>query len=130
MRRSKPNAGVICRCGLVTEVAPDSTGVDNEARELARMLVLSLHGLRHVDLDTADPLVGLRRVIALGGESRQGPRLFVRGGVRWQRGADRRPVGALGASLLVRPGFWLDGYFTPQSRDDGQGFGVALRVGL
>jgi hypothetical protein len=83
-----------------------------------------------VDLDTADPLVGLRRVIALGGESRLGPRLFVRGGVRWQREADRRPAGALGASVLLRPGFWLDGYFTPQSRDDGQGFGMALRVGL
>jgi hypothetical protein len=83
-----------------------------------------------VDLDTADPLVGLRRVIALGGESRLGPRLFVRGGVRWQRDADRRPVGALGASVLLRSGFWLDGYVTPQPRQDGQGFGIALRVGL
>ena len=83
-----------------------------------------------VDLDTADPLVGLRRVIDLGGESRLGPRLFVRGGVRWQRDADRRPVGALGASVMLRSGFWLDGYVTPQSRSDGQGFGMALRVGL
>lgn len=83
-----------------------------------------------VDLDTADPLVGHRRVIALGGESRLGPRLFVRGGVRWQRDADRRPAAALGASVLLRPGFWLDGYVNPQSRDDGQGFGLALRMGL
>ena len=83
-----------------------------------------------VDLDTADPLVGLRRVIALGGESRLGPRLFVRGGVRWQRDADRRPAGALGASVLLRSGFWLDGYVIPQPRNDGQGFGIALRVGL
>jgi hypothetical protein len=80
-----------------------------------------------VDLDTADPLVGLRRTIALGGETRLGVRLTVRGGLRWQRG-ETRPIGALGGSVRLRQGFWLDGYVTHGQSGD-QGFGVALRAG-
>ena len=82
-----------------------------------------------VDLDTADPLVGLRRTIALGGETRLGVHLFLRGGLRWEREEAGRPIGALGGSVSIRPGFWLDGYFTRGHSGEHQGFGFALRAG-
>ena len=81
-----------------------------------------------VDLDTADPLVGLRQVIALGGETRLGSRLALRGGIRWPRESGR-PIGAFGGSLRVRQSLWIDGYGAAGSRSD-QGFGIALRAGL
>lgn len=93
--------------------------------------VLPVDGLTlafDVDLDTADPLVGLRRMMALGGEARLGGSLALRSGVRWSRDGERRPIAALGASLKIRKGFWLDGYAT-YSRHDDRGFGVALRAG-
>ena len=82
-----------------------------------------------VDLDTADPLVGLRRTIALGGEARLGVHLFLRAGMRWERGEAGRPIGALGGSVSIRQGFWLDGYFTRGHSGEHQGFGFALRAG-
>ncbi len=82
-----------------------------------------------VDLDTADPLVGLRRTIALGGETRLGVHLFLRAGMRWERGEAGRPIGALGGSVSIRQGFWLDGYFTRGHSGEHQGFGFALRAG-
>jgi hypothetical protein len=82
-----------------------------------------------VDLDTADPTGGLRRMIALGGESRLGTRAAMRGGVRWSRDGSRRPIGAVGGSVAIRPGFWLDGYYTQARRDEDRGFGFALRAG-
>lgn len=81
-----------------------------------------------VDLDTADPLVGLRRMMALGGEVRLGSSLALRSGVRWSRDGERRPLGALGTSLRLRQGLWLDGYAT-YSRFEDRGFGVAIRAG-
>jgi hypothetical protein len=94
--------------------------------------VLPVDGLTlamDLDLDTADPTDGLRRMIALGGESRLGRRLAVRGGVRFSRDGARRPVSAVGASLLVRRGTWLDGYLAVGRDDEARGFGVALRAG-
>jgi hypothetical protein len=82
-----------------------------------------------VDLDTADPLVGLRRTIALGGENRLGVRLALRGGIRWRQGEVTRPIGALGGSVLIGRGLWLDGYFTRSYSGGTQGFGLALRAG-
>jgi hypothetical protein len=81
-----------------------------------------------VDLDTADPLVGLRRMMALGGEFRLGSSFALRSGVRWSRDGERRPITALGASLKIRKGLWLDGYAN-YSRMDDRGYGVALRAG-
>jgi hypothetical protein len=81
-----------------------------------------------MDLDTADPLVGLRRMMALGGEARLGSRVTLRSGVRWSRDGERRPIAALGTSLKVGKGFWLDGYAN-YSRSDDRGFGIALRAG-
>jgi hypothetical protein len=82
-----------------------------------------------VDLDTADPLVGLRQTIALGGETRLGSRLALRGGFRFQRGKASRPIGALGGSVRLRQGLWLDGYVTPSRATADRGFGFAMRVG-
>jgi hypothetical protein len=82
-----------------------------------------------VDLDTADPLVGLRRTIALGGETRIGERLALRGGIRLQQSGDSRPIGALGGSVRLRLGLWLDGYVTRGHSAGDRGFGIALRAG-
>jgi len=81
-----------------------------------------------VDLDTADPLVGLRRTIALGGEAPLGAHLAVRGGIRWQRGGGAQPIAALGGSVRLRQALWLDGYAT-HGRSGDRGFGLAMRVG-
>jgi F plasmid transfer operon, TraF, protein len=82
-----------------------------------------------VDLDTVDPRGGLRRMIALGGEDRLGDRFAVRGGVRWNLKGDHRPVGALGASLALRKGLWVDAFVTRGGTDGDRGFGLALRAG-
>ena len=84
-----------------------------------------------VDLDTADLLGGLRRMIALGGESRLGSsRVACAAGVRWSLRGPSAPVGALGGSVSVRRGFWLDGYYAQGQRGEDRGFGVALRAGF
>jgi hypothetical protein len=82
-----------------------------------------------IDLDTVDLRDGLRRMIAFGGESRLGARLLVRGGVRWNLEGLRRPVTALGASLVLRRGLWLDGHWSRGQADEDRGFGFALRAG-
>jgi hypothetical protein len=82
-----------------------------------------------LDLNTVDLRGDLRRMIAFGGESRLGSRLAVRGGVRWNREGDRRPVSTVGASLVVRSGLWLDGHYAYSQTSRDRGFGVALRAG-
>ena len=82
-----------------------------------------------VDLDTADPLVGLRRTIALGGETRLGVRVTLRAGIRWERGEAGRPIGAFGGSVSLRRSLWLDGFVTRGRTGEHQGFGLALRAG-
>jgi hypothetical protein len=81
-----------------------------------------------MDLDTADPLVGHRRMMALGGETRLGSSFALRGGVRWARDGEWRPITAVGASFRIFKGSWLDSYAT-YSRSDDRGFGFALRAG-
>ena len=96
------------------------------------MAVLPSAGLTFaldVDLDTADLTGGLRRMIALGGESRLGARAAVRGGVRWSRDDSGRQIGTVGGSVMIRRGFWVDGYYTQSRHDEDRGFGIALRAG-
>jgi len=115
---------------------PTFVGIAGFAIQLKRRVrmgvaVLPADGLTlafDVDLDTADPLVGLRRMMAFGGEIRLGSSFDLRGGVRWSRDGAKRPIAALGASLRIRTGLWLDGYAN-YSRMDDRGFGVALRAG-
>ena len=126
------------RAGLTVKnlLQPKFAGVADFAIQLKRRVrlgiaVLPTDGLTlalDVDLDTADPLVGLRRMMALGGEIRLGSSVALRSGVRWSRDGDRRLIAALGASIKVHRGLWLDGYST-YSRSDDRGFGVALRAG-
>ena len=53
----------------------------------------------------------------------------MRGGVRWSRDGDRGgPIGAVGGSVMIRRGFWVDGYYTQGRHDEDRGFGVALRA--
>jgi hypothetical protein len=97
----------------------------------AGVAVLPTNGLTlafDVDLDTADPLVGLRRMMATGFEWRLGSALALRSGVRWSRDGDKRPIASVGGSVKIRQGMWLDG-FTTYSRFDDRGFGIAFRAG-
>ena len=82
-----------------------------------------------VDLDTADLSDGLRRMMALGGETRLGPRAVVRAGVRWSLEGPRQPITSAGASVAVRPGMWLDGFYSQGRGGEDRGFGIALRAG-
>jgi hypothetical protein len=113
---------------------PTSAGTEIRLARLARIGLSArpVDGVTlaiDVDLDTADPLVGQRQVIALGGETRISARAALRGGVRWHYSGVRQPTGALGGSLRLRPGLWLDGYVA-LGRSHDQGFGIALRGGL
>ena len=82
------------------------------------------------DLTTIVDATGHRRMVALGVEQRFA-RLVVRGGGRINvQAPDIEPIGALGFSLEVTSGFWLDGQVTG-GRDDGDhGWGVSTRVGF
>ena len=82
-----------------------------------------------VDLNTVDLRDGLRRMMALGGETRLGSRLAVRGGVRWNRAGSSEPVGTVGGSVAVRSGLWLDGHYAHGRAERDRGFGIALRAG-
>lgn len=83
-----------------------------------------------VDLDTVGLQGDLRRMLALGGESRLSQRLAVRSGVRWSLKGDRRLMGSAGLSISVRKGLWLDGHYSQSHLDEVREFGVALRAGL
>jgi hypothetical protein len=82
-----------------------------------------------VDLDTVDLRDGLRRMIALGGETRLGTRVALRGGVRWNLKGDHQTVGAFGGSVSLRSKFWLDGYYSQGRTNEDRGFGIGLRAG-
>jgi hypothetical protein len=69
-------------------------------------------------------------MLALGGEVRLSARLQARSGIRWSLDGRRRPVGAAGLSVAVRPGLWLDGHYAQGHDDEDREFGVALRAGL
>jgi len=82
------------------------------------------------DLDTVDLAGGLRRMGAVGGEVVLGRRLGIRSGVRWSLVGPRHPVGAVGLSVAVREGFWLDGHYAKGQLDEDHEFGVAMRAGF
>jgi hypothetical protein len=113
--------------------AGNATSLKRQTR--AGVAVMPTNGLTlamDVDLDTVDLRGGLRRMIAFGGENRLSPRLAIRGGVRWNLKVDewvRRPVIAAGASVRIRPRFWVDGFYTQGRSDGDRGFGFGLRAG-
>ena len=83
-----------------------------------------------LDLDTVDLAGGQRRMGAVGGEAVLGRRLAIRSGVRWSLVGPRQPVGAVGLSVAVRQGLWLDGHYARGRLDDDREFGVAMRAGF
>ena len=83
-----------------------------------------------LDLNTVDLMGDLRRMLATGGEFALGGRVQVRAGARWNLADDRRVTGAVGASLGLRPGLWLDGHYGLGRTDESREFGVALRAGF
>ncbi len=83
-----------------------------------------------VDLNTVDLRDGLRRMFAFGGEGQLGPRLLVRSGARLNLEGAREPVGAIGVSVGVRAGVWLDAHYAQGRHDEQREFGAALRAGF
>jgi hypothetical protein len=133
---SAPNV----RVGLAVKNvrSPEFRAIAGNAIPLPRptrvgLAVLPADGLTlamDVDLNTVDLMGDLRRMLAVGGEWAVGSRVQVRSGVRWNLADDRRATGAVGASLSVRRGLWLDGHYGLGRADESREFGVALRAGF
>jgi hypothetical protein len=83
-----------------------------------------------LDLDKAETLNGLRRMIAFGGETLLGTHVALRGGIRWSLEGDRRRVGSAGVSYQLKKGFWLDSQYTQGDYGGDRGYGVTLRAGV
>lgn len=81
-----------------------------------------------VDADLTRPSLGPReRQIAIGVEQRSLSRVAFRGGLRFAAEGERDPVVALGGSVALRSGIWIDGFW---NGGDGEGrtWGVATRM--
>jgi hypothetical protein len=128
------------RIGLAMKNArsPEFGAVAGNAITLPRqsrmgVAVLPADGLTlamDVDLNTVDLMGDLRRMLAVGGEWAAGGRVQVRSGVRWNLADNRSVAGAVGASLSVRRGLWVDGHYGLGQSDESREFGVALRAGF
>ncbi len=112
-----------------TDAAGSAITLERHARfGVAVLPVAGLTLAMDVDLDTVDLRDGLRRNLALGGETRLASRLFIRAGVRWSIEGARRLVSTVGGSVAIRRGLWVDSYFARSAEDAARGFGVALRA--
>jgi hypothetical protein len=130
----------VLRIGLTTKNlrSPrfgDSTGAQGTLPRQTRVGValLPTDGLTlamDLDLNTVDLGDGRRRMGAVGGEAQLGSHLALRTGVRWSLVGPRQPVTALGVSLGVGGGLWLDGHYATGRSDDTREFGAALRAGF
>jgi hypothetical protein len=133
-RGGRVAAGVILKNVRSPEfraVAGNSAQLPRQAR--AGVSLLPADGVTlamDLDLNTVDLMGDLRRVLAVGGETSLGSRLQVRSGVRWNLAGDRRIVGAVGASVSVRRGLWIDGHYALGRSDEARELGVALRAGF
>jgi hypothetical protein len=113
----------------------DSAGFATVLHREARMglAVLPSTGLTlaiDLDLDTVDLRDGPRRILALGVEDKIGRRWALRSGMRWSLKGPPRRVTAVGASVALRPSFWLDSHYTHGGIDADRGLGFALRAGF
>jgi hypothetical protein len=113
----------------------DVRAPENTLPRLARLgvAVLPSDGLTlamDLDLNTVDLRDGLRRMFAAGGEGRVGRRLMVRAGGRLDLEGERQPVGAVGLSVALRVGVWLDAHYAQGQRDEQREYGAALRAGF
>jgi hypothetical protein len=127
------------RLGLTTHNLREPTFTDRQGRQItlqrqsrAGVAFLPTDGLTlamDVDLDTVDLRDGLRRMIAMGVETRPGQRIELRAGIRWNLEGERRPVGTGGVSVELHPRVWLEGYYAQGRTTQDQSFGVGLRAG-
>lgn len=112
----------------------DGAGTAIQLKRQSRLglAVLPARGLTlamDLDLDTVALRDGPRRILAFGVEERLGTRWAVRGGTRWSLEGSKRRVAAVGGSVALRRGLWLDWHYTTGWIDADRGYGVALRVG-
>jgi hypothetical protein len=82
-----------------------------------------------LELNTVDLMGDLRRMSALGAEIAVGSRLLVRSGVRWNLATSSGPAGAVGASVRVRQGVWVDAHYARGRGLEPRQMSVALRAG-
>ena len=114
---------------------PDGGAIDLERQVRAGVSVRTVADLLvAVDADLrayTDAIDGQRRNVALGAEYWFGQWLGVRGGVRANLEAeDPRLIHAVGISLAVASGLFLDGQITRSGADVERGWSVAARVGF
>jgi len=112
-------------------IAGNAISLPRQAR--AGLALLPTDGLTlamDLDLNTVDLMGDLRRMLAAGGEVALGSRVQVRTGARWNLANNRQMTGAVGASLSVRRGLWLDGHYGLGRSDESRELGVALRAGF
>lgn len=114
---------------------PDGGTFDLDRHVRAGLSVRTVAGLlisADVDLHSrSDAIDGQRRNVALGAEHWFGQWLGVRGGVRANLEAeDPRMIRAVGISLAVASGVYLDGQITRSRNSAERGWGVAARVGF
>ncbi len=116
------------RSPTFTDVAGNAITLKRQARAgLAVLVPTGLTLAMDVDLDTAALVDGPRRMFAVGAEQRIVSRLVVRGGTRWSLTGARLPVLAVGASVMLKRGAWIDGQMTRGGIAADRGFGIALR---
>jgi hypothetical protein len=113
----------------------ENPGIGHTLARQARvgLAVMPVDGLTlatDLDLNTVDLMGDLRRMSALGAEISLGSRLLVRSGVRWNLAISSGPAGAVGASVMVRRGLWLDAHFAQGGADEARQVSVAFRGGL
>ncbi len=117
---------------------PSFGDVANSANTLQRqsrlgVAFISTGGLTlamDLDLNAVGLQGDLRRMFALGGEVHLGHALQVRSGVRWDLEGTHDPIAAIGMSVTIRRGIWVDGHYAVGRTDEDREFGVALRAGL
>ena len=119
------------RSVVFSEVAGNAISLPRQAR--IGLAVLPADGVTlamDLDLNTVDLMGDLRRMFAVGGEAAIGRRLQLRSGVRWNVADEWHTVGAVGASVSLRRGFWVDGHYSLGRDDESREWGVALRAGF
>jgi hypothetical protein len=113
---------------------PSFEALDGRAFTLERQaragiaLALGVATTVAADLDLTEQREDLPgRRLAIGIERRWLPRFALRGGVRTTARSDADRVLSVGGSVAVRPGMWVDGFWSRGNHDDSR-WGVAGRL--
>jgi hypothetical protein len=114
------------------EIPTNDTTLQRQPRiGLAVLPTTGLTFALDLDLDTVDLRGGLRRMIAVGGETHLGGRVSARSGIRWNLEAvGHQPVVAVGLSVRMHGSFWLDGHWAQGRAVEDREYGVAMRAGF